>query len=123
MNDREHLATLAALLAMNAAKAASPIAVARDALALLRIGRQASTLAVRQCNGEGHWADGRWNWNDADDARAEKHRTTIRKNAQKIADDYGATIELGGDPRGYVLRLHLASKASNTFTSDGWGVA
>jgi hypothetical protein len=108
-NDREHLATLAAMLAMNATKQASPIAVARDALALIRIGRQAATLSVRQCNGEGHWEGGRWHWDDADEARAEKRRATMRKNAQKIADDYGATIELGGDPRGYVLRLHLAS--------------
>jgi|SRR4051812_21773207 hypothetical protein len=121
-NDREHLATLAALLAMNMAKEASPIAVARDAIALIRIGKQANTLATRQCNGEGHWENGRWNWDDSDEARAEKRRATMRKNAQKIADDYGATVELGGDPRGYVLRLHLPSHVRNGF-GDGWGVA
>lgn len=119
-NDREHLATLAALLAIEAQPGARPHLIARDALELLRIGRATATQAVRQCNGEGR--DGPWN--DADEARHEKRRATWRAKAEAIAVQYGAKVELGGDPRGYVLRLIFPEKKGHkNGWGDGWGVA
>jgi hypothetical protein len=91
-------------------------------MALIRIGKQAHTLAVRECNGEGHWQDGRWHWDDNDTERAGRRRDKMYARAQKIAKDYGAKVSIGGDPRGYVLRLHLPSHIRNGF-GDGWGVA
>lgn len=120
-NDREHLATLAALLAMNAPHP-NATAAARDAMALLRIGSSLHTLAVRECNGEGHWENGGWHWDDNDTARADRKRTNLAAKARKIADDYGCKVAVGGDPRGYVLRMHFPSHIRNGF-ADGWGIA
>lgn len=118
MNNREHLATLAARLALEAKEQQSPVKTARDALALVRIGRSAATLATRYCNGEGHWEGGRWVWTEEDDKRCDRRRDAMHKKAQAIADDYGARVELGGDPRGYVLKLHFGDAKG-----EGFGVA
>ena len=107
-----------------------PHVAARDALALIRIGKGVARWALRYCNGEGHrvaiprnglqsWS---WDWGADDDAAKEKADVRALKKAQAIADRYGATVKLGGDPRGYVFRLMLNSKRSNSFAGEGWGV-
>lgn len=106
----------------------SPRIVAADVVALLRIGASVARWAVRYCNGEGRewrqWPNGggSYVWGDADDAAKEKADASALKRASEIAARYGATVEIGGDPRGYVLRLHLASGRNNGW-GEGWGVA
>lgn len=121
MNKREHIATLAAILALEA-KVKNAVWIADDTLLLLHLGNQAHTLAIRACNGEGHWQDGRWHWDDNDEARANRKRAKLLDKAQKIAERYDASATIKGDPRGYVLRLHFKSGARNGF-GDGYGIA
>lgn len=121
MNDREHLATLVATLAIEAIDK-NAVHIADDALALRRIGKSAHNLSVRACNGEGHWEAGRWQWDDADEARADRKRAKMLEKAQAIADRYNATATIEGDPRGYVMRLHFKSGARNGW-GEGYGVA
>lgn len=110
---------------------AAPHIAARDALALIKIGAGVARWAVRECNGEGHrvnipasgyqrWS---WEWGSDDDAAKDKADARALAKASEIAARYGATVKIGGDPRGYVMRLQLATKRSNTFSDDGWGVA
>lgn len=144
MSDKtKHAATLAAVLMgeardghhLNPAAPKQmvphPETVAADALALIRIGKGVARWAVRACNGEGTWkpyASGGgsgWHWGDDDDAAKDKADERARAKLQAIADRYGATVKLGGDPRGYVVKLILASGRHNTMggAPDGWGVA
>lgn len=150
MTDKtKHAATLAALLttewgvfrARHSTKAyrakfghdgpLHPDVTAADALALIRIGNGVARWAVRACNGEGHrvthpasggWC---WQWDDSDNIAHEKADARALAKLQAIADRYGATVKLGGDPRGYVVKLRLASGRHNTWggAPDGWGVA
>lgn len=105
-----------------------PEKVAADALALLRIGASVSNWAVRYCNGQGsEWraypnGGGAYVWTEKDDAAKGKADARALAKASDIAARYGATVEIGGDPRGYVLRLHLASGLKNGW-GEGWGVA
>lgn len=101
-------------------------AAARDALALLRIGKGVSRRAVQACNGiDRYQGNGIFypTWTEADEAAKEKADAKALKAAQAIADRYLAKVTLGGDPRGYVMRLYVASGATNGFSGDGWGVA
>jgi len=105
---------------------AAPHIAARDALALLRIGAAVSRWAVKACNGiERYQGNGIWcgTWTEADEAAKERADAKALAKSQEIADRYGATVKLGGDPRGCVTRLHLASKRTNSFAADGWAVA
>lgn len=132
MNDRENLATLAAVLMLEATTTinpctgapvcAAPHVAARDAVTLTRLAREMATAAVRQCNGEGTWQDGRWQWGEEDDNRLEAKKDRIRRRVLEIGAKYGIKgVTLGGDPRGWVLRLHLKSGKTNGM-GDGWGV-
>lgn len=146
MSDKaKHLATLAAVLMAEAWDGHCPAyqgtdkyapkphaeSVAADALALIRVGRGVARWAVRACNGEGHWhydeptRRGGWRWDETDDKAKDKADDRARAKLQAIADRYGATVKLGGDPRGYVVKLILASGRHNTWggAADGWGVA
>lgn len=112
------------------AKLSHPETVAADALALIRIGKGVARWAVRACNGEGerYWQDGKrlaWRWDDTHDAAHAKADAKALAKLQAIADRYGATVKLGGDPRGYVVKLHLANGRHNTWggAESGWGVA
>ena len=103
-----------------------PHLIAEDALVLLRIGAHVKRWAERACNGiERYQGNGIWcgTWTEADDAAKNRADARHLKRATEIAARYGATAIVGGDPRGYVLRLILASGHSNTFGNDGWGVA
>lgn len=144
MSKTKHAATLAAVLMAETAthehkfgraqtatrdklSAGHPEAVAADALALIRIGAGVARWAVLACNGIERSINGRWQstWWDEDDARKEKADKRALAKLQAIADRYGATVKLGGDPRGYVVKLQLASGRHNTMggSTDGWGVA
>lgn len=106
-----------------------PHVAARDALALIKIGAGVARWAVRECNGHGrqvwHQPSGRWLWTWGEDD-ALKHRLAdqrAEKKANEIAARYGATVKIGGDPRGYTLRLILITGRTNTMGNDGWGIA
>lgn len=119
---RQHLAELVATLATEPDGGhRQPHLIAQDAIKLLRLGARAATLSVRLCNDEG-WQR-RGVWDDKDETKYEKTRERILRDCNGIAAHYNATCALGGDPRGYVLKLHLRSKRSNTLGNDGWGVA
>lgn len=118
---KQHLAELVAILATEPDGGhRPPHLIAQDALKLLRLGARAATLSVRLCNGEGWHGRG---WNDADEKCYEKSRERILRDCNGIAAHYNATCTLGGDPRGYVLKLQLKTKRNNTFGNDGWGIA
>lgn len=123
MHDKmQHACKLTAILAteLNGGHRGAHL-IAQDALRLLKLGRRAATLSVRLCNGEGWQRYGVWD--DTDEARYERTRERILRECNGIAAHYNATCTLGGDPRGYVLKVQLPSKRSNTFGNDGWGVA
>lgn len=136
----KHVATLAAVLmaechegasattkARPGAKVYHPEIVAADALALIRIGKGCARWAVKACNGIKRYEGGRWSetWRDSDEKAKDKADARALKKLQDIASRYGAAVKLGGDPRGYVVKLILASGRHNTWggASDGWGVA
>lgn len=131
-SDLEHAMELAAALAHEAAwiqrsktrpayyAEPAPHLNARHGLDLIRIGKRVATRAVRACNGEGWEKYG--HWTEKDKARRERADAKAQAKAQSIADEYGARVELGGDPRGYVMRLHMRSGRKNGW-GDGWGVA
>ncbi|MCL8382074.1 hypothetical protein [Xanthobacter aminoxidans] len=142
---------LAAVLSREAAQVAAlrhpsdlrdmpePHQIAADAAALLHVGARVKRWAERACNGEGHMVPDRqfplgssgkapygrmtWTWDETDDAAKDKADARHLKQATEIAARYGASVTIGGDPRGYVLRLVLASGRTNTLGNDGWGVA
>ena len=108
-----------------------PETVAADALALIKIGAGVARWAVKACNGEGTWkpyasgGGGGWHWGEEHDTAKDKADARALAKLQAIADRYGAKVKLGGDPRGYVVKLILASGRHNTWggAPDGWGVA
>jgi len=105
---------------------APPHVAARDALALLRIGASVSRWAVKACNGIVRYQGNGIScgtWYESDEAAKDRADKRALAKAQAIADRYGATVVIGGDPRGYVLRLRLATKRSNGMADDGWGIA
>jgi hypothetical protein len=107
----------------------APFMIADDAITLRRLGLRASRLAVQRCNGVERYdatRGGRFpDWTDEDEARAEQAEKRIKAAADLIAAQYSATASVGGDPRGYVLHLHLKSGTSNSMggRESGWGVA
>lgn len=120
------VAYLAAILATEKG-APTPYRAARDAAELIRLGNRAARIAVNVCNGIPRYdpAAGQVlaSWTESDDAKAEKARGRIKARAAEILADYGATVEsVAGDPRGYCLKLRLASGRSNSMGSGIWGV-
>lgn len=102
---------LAAML-MQRSKLAAPHAinvVAIDAATLTKIGNALASLAVAQCNRE---------WTKRDETR----RANLIKEAHTLAREYGLSVTAGGDPRGYVMRLHGPDIYRNGW-GDGFGVA
>ncbi|MCZ8104006.1 MAG: hypothetical protein O9972_39695 [Burkholderiales bacterium] len=134
----QHAATLAAVLmaeefrqhvSIREHSLRHPEIVARDALALIRISKGVSRWAVLHCNGRERWDAALRrrvaSWTEADDAAKEKADARALTKLQEIASRYGATVTISGDPRGYVVKLKLASGRHNTWggAADGWGVA
>lgn len=86
---------------------------ARDAIALIKIARAMDNLAVRQCNEP---------WGDKEYERAERRRAKALERIKEIGKPYGFKgASVHGDPRGFVVRIDLASGRKNGW-GDGWGV-
>lgn len=120
-------AHLAATLASEPGEHSIGYYAARDAESLVRPGKRAARIAVQRCNGISRYdaKAGRVleTWTEDDEARADKACDKIAKEAAKILESYGATnIQVGGDPRGFNLKFHLASGRTNSAGGEGWGV-
>ena len=89
-----------------------PHHIADHGLALIRLARKQSRLAVSLCNG---WID-----QDAYDKKGQ----TIQKHLGVIARElHGLGYIMGGDPRGAALKLVLPSgNASNDWGREGYCV-
>lgn len=111
MTQREDEAKFVAQLMAEAKKGSAPHLVARDALAIMRDAARLQTLALRLCN--------------AEIGQEEYDRRKIAPRA-RIAERVKALglpgVDFEGDPRGYVVKLHLPSKASNNMGGEHWGV-
>lgn len=107
----------------------APHIVARDALALIRIGKGVARRAVQLCNGIPRYdvkSRSMLNtWTEADDARRERLDGAAKQKAENILLRYGASVKLGGDPRGYVMKIRFRSEnlPSRAVPGDDWGVA
>ena len=104
----------------------TPYMAARDAMRLCDLARRATSLAVRQCNGVPRFDTKAGivlnEWTDADQASCDRSLARIEKTANEILAPYGAKVStVHGDPRGCVMRLSLASGATNSM-SEGWGL-
>ena len=109
---------------------------------LLRHARTHGNLAVQQCNGPQHLSGpSPYNWQ----TQAEQHRVWINGNTAKqdewetqrerkelacekrikdICAQFNLPVTLGGDPRGYTVKVKLPSGAYNTWggSKEGYGV-
>lgn len=45
-----------------------------------------------------------------------------RRLASILSDWYGDALKVGGDPRGYVVKIKLPSGRSNNWGGEAWGV-
>lgn len=120
-------AYLAAILATERSERPNAYLAARDAESLVCLGKRAARIAVQRCNGIERYnaKAGRVlaEWTEEDEARADKARDKIAKEAARILDPYGATdTKASGDPRGFCLTFKLASGRSNSFDRNRWGV-
>ena len=108
MKTRKELAHLAAVLAFRC-NHKNPAWVEADALLLCRIGATASRIATALCNGE----------IQQDQFAAKKARLLPR--LAEAASRYDVRFEIGGDPRGYVLRMFPADGRSAKLRGNTWG--
>lgn len=102
-----------AYLAMPKAKQSRNIfAVVTSCERLMRLGVESKHASERYCSFP--VPDGWW----------EKKRASLRKRIQAVLDGLGSVngFELGGDPRGFTLKLTLKTKRTNDFGGEGFGV-
>jgi len=107
----ENTITFAAILARlypDALK--SPSAVAQDAIALQKLGRQADSNAIALSNAYRN-----------QDAFAKRCKS-IAKRAADILEPYGLRANVGGDPRGYCLKI-TAAPGQPAIPHNTWGGA
>ena len=106
-----------------------PHVAARDALELITIGKGVARRAVQMCNGIPRYDSKARQvlntWTEEDDLRRKRADGRAKAKAETILSRYGATVKLGGDPRGYVMRVHFGSDnlPGRAVPHDGWGVA
>jgi hypothetical protein len=100
----------------------------QDAVRLFNIGILAQATAASRCNGiprlDPATGKMRATWTSADEERADKCDLRLAKRAADLLARYGvdpATIEAGGDPRGFGLKWRMPSGAHNDL-SGLWGV-
>jgi hypothetical protein len=105
----------------------APHRAAKDALALIRIGKGVARRAVDACNGimryDATLRRSVATWTPEDEDRRNRLDEKAKTKAQEIALHYAASVTIGGDPRGFVMRLNFDHKRTNGFSQDGWGVA
>ncbi len=110
MKTRHEIAELAVLLARRSklSKCISANGIANDALALIRLGSQATTAATNLCNVANY------------QNTFEKRKASILARLAPFERAYNVTFEVGGDPRGCVLKMH-AVKGSKPLAGNTWG--
>ena len=99
------------------------------ARSLLRHARTHGRLAVDECNGPSAFIDqvpyprageliAEW------EARLEKRQAACEKRIREICAGFNLPVHLGGDPRGYTVKVKLPSGAHNTWggSEEGYGV-
>lgn len=96
-----------------------PTAILYHGRAILHAARNLDRLAVSSCNGE--IAD---DYYESEKARAVARVQRALDGLAEWTDRRVTIAEVGGDPRGYCLKLHLPSGKGNTRggDSEGWGV-
>lgn len=102
----------------------------REGLArlLLRHAKTHGRLQEANCNGVGTWHNedpkSFARRQDRFEKQIEKKETQIEKRITEIAMALGFTVEFGGDPRGYTVKLTLPSGAYNSWGGKecGYGV-
>jgi hypothetical protein len=82
--------------------------IASDAMKLQTLGRRADSASVALCNG----------WIDQD--KHERKAASIRKSADAILTFYSLRAKVGGDPRGYCLKI-VAQPDCPPFAFNTWG--
>jgi hypothetical protein len=80
----------------------------RDIFRLISIAGQLQTLNVNYCNRD---------LTKTEETKKKKLRTEV----EEIAKRNNITIELGGDPRGFPVKI-MGTKHSNSFINEGWGL-
>jgi hypothetical protein len=105
----------------------SAFQAAKDAEALVRLGKRAARIAELRCNGIDRYDAMAQrvlaSWTEDDEARADKAVAGITAAATIRLQRYGAgSAQAQGDPRGFVLTFKLASQRSNSIDAGVWGV-
>lgn len=119
---------LVAVLATEPVNPGSPHMIASDAAALVKIARGVNRRACQRCNGNPSVrGDAEVHWNatlDRADARDETRALGIMCRYPVMGRRTSPVVGviLGGDPRGYTLKLVLASGRTNDMGREGWGV-
>ena len=108
MKTRNELAHLSAILAFRC-NHKNPAWVASDALLLCRIGATAARLATALCNGQ------------IEQDEFDRKKSRLLPRLTEAAARYDVRFEIGGDPRGYVLRMFAKDGRSQKLRGNTWG--
>lgn len=104
------------------------------ARALLRHSRTHGRLAVEKCNGPGDFycppsaptthAQSSMQFRDFWEDNLAKRQEHVEKRIREICAGFNLPVKLGGDPRGYTVKIKLLSGAYNTWggSEAGYGV-
>lgn len=89
-----------------------PREIAAFANRLQSLARQAQAFAVADCNGE---------LNEKNAVR----QSDVHRHLREHCEGWNIPVKVGGDPRGYVVKITLPNGAHNSFggASEGWGVS
>ena len=103
--------------------------VERAAALLIRHATTHGNLAEAECNGPGDWVNSipyprAGEIINTHQALIEKKRAQIEARMTAICAELGITPNFDGDPRGYTVKVHLPTGASNTWggREEGYGV-
>jgi len=103
--------------------------VCEAARALLRHARTHGNLAVEECNGPGDYVNHvpypeAGKIYDDHAASVAKRQERVEKRIKEICAEFNLPVTLGGDPRGYTVKVKLPSGAYNTWggSEEGYGV-
>ena len=110
MKSRKEIAELAAVLAERAAVTGkfNRAWIAGDTLLIARIAVAANTKACALCNG------------DIEQDKFDKAKERLYKHLEPLAAQYAVRFEIGGDPRGYVLKM-FANDGTAPISGNTWG--
>lgn len=96
---------------------------------LLRLARKYQRLAEEECDGPGDYIHripypragkilDQWQ------AGLEKRQEATAAKIRALCTEWSLPVDLGGDPRGYCVKVHFPDGKGNTWggDSEGWGV-